>query len=260
MSYILNAIKKTESGEKDGDVPNLSSEHQHTAFIEEDESRRWLRLFLVVIVVLFALVIWLLLESKHNGTNLETESISSEPSKAAVSGERFETNVGTGVDANERLNAAPEEIKSNPDGMNIHSPGVTETVGIMIKKEPLQVQQPVVQKKVNPVVDTVSRPQATEVVASAGTQTEQTTARQPTNSKPVFLAAIDHEHWPTLIYTTHIYATKPEDRFVMLNGKAYSIGDTVMKGMVVEDIMENDLLVNYQGQKVIVPGLTDVNP
>ncbi|MCW8855904.1 MAG: general secretion pathway protein GspB [Kangiella sp.] len=47
---------------------------------------------------------------------------------------------------------------------------------------------------------------------------------------------------------------------MMLNGKAYSIGDTVMKGMVVEDIMENDLLVNYQGQKVIVPGLTDVNP
>lgn len=62
MSYILDAIKKTESGEKDGDVPNLNSEHQHTAFIEDDESRRWLIPMLVVIGILLSVVIWLLLQ------------------------------------------------------------------------------------------------------------------------------------------------------------------------------------------------------
>ena len=54
----------------------------------------------------------------------------------------------------------------------------------------------------------------------------------------------------------------PEDAvlFNSISPAVARIGDTITKGMVVADILENDLLVEYQGQKVIVPGLSDVNP
>lgn len=248
MSYILDAIKKTESGQKDGEVPSLNSEHQHTAFIDDDESKRWLLPILAIIVVLFVVVIWLLLKPAPN--DIEADMLinhqqDSPPQEVLVTTETAEAMVN-----NTSADDTPTELING-----------SEKAGLVIKKAPLEVQQPVVQQSTKPVIEAVSRRPVTEVLEQAETQ-QQIQVSQASNSsnKPVFLAAIDHDHWPTLIYTTHIFATDPEDRFVMLNGKAYSIGDTISKGMVVEDIMENDLLVNYQGQLVIVPGLTDVNP
>lgn len=243
MSYILDAIKKTESGQKDGDVPNLNSEHQHTAFIEEDETKRWLLPLLVVIAILFVVVIWLLLKPVANP---DKNDYGQEASKDSIT----EPTLSEAAVTTETSNLVPD-TKLEP----VNVSGSANSTGLLIKKAPLEVQQPVVQKRTEQRVETVSRKPITEVVQD--TQVRQTVS---SNSKPVFLAAIDHDHWPTIIYTTHIYATKPEDRFVMLNGRAYSIGDTITKGMTVVDIMENDLLVEYQGQKVIVPGLSDVNP
>lgn len=245
MSYILDAIKKTESGQKDGDVPNLSSEHQHTAFMEDTDNKRWIFPLLVVIAILAAVVIWLLLKPAHQLPVSESVVMNHQP----VAQERQPQLTPAETTTQE---AAPvEQIKSQSDSL-------TSNPQLVIKKAPLEVKQPVVQKQPESVVETVSRRPVTEVVQDSVQQPVD--VAKSNNSEPVFLAAIDHEHWPTLIYTTHIYATEPGDRFVMLNGKAYSIGDTITKGMVIADIMENDLLVEYQGQKVIVPGLTDVNP
>lgn len=263
MSYILDAIKKTESGEKDGDVPNLNSEHQHTAFIEDDESRRWLIPMLVVIGILLSVVIWLLLQP----ANLQDsdQAISNQSSQDYLQEkvqEKVQENSQTSLNNEQPLSAQAksqldtgsviEATKQSPDIVSSQS-------GVIIKKAPLEIQQPVVQvqsqRQPQKVVETINTRPVTEVVQDSGSVQKpvQQSMQQPvrTNDEPVFLAAIDHDHWPTLIYTTHIYATEPADRFVMLNGKAYSIGDTITKGMVVADILENDLLVEYQGQKVI---------
>lgn len=265
MSYILDAIKKTESGKKDGDVPNLDSEHQHTTFVDEDDTRRWLLPLLLVIAVLFAVVIWLLLKPAltpvSGDLKIEPSALSSE--QITVS-QNTPKEIPTEVTESTAVTAKKSTVNQSKPEASI----VSETAGLVIKKVPLEIQQPMAKRTENKNVETVSQRSVTEVVEPATTSVEKghsgtRSADKPGNkasNKPVFLAAIDHEHWPTLIYTTHIYATKPEDRFVMLNGKAYSIGDVITKGMTVVDIMENDLLVDYQGQKVIVPSLSDVNP
>ncbi len=253
MSYILDAIKKTESGQKDGDVPNLNSEHQHAAFIEDTDNKRWILPLLVVIAILAAVVIWLLLKPENQLPVSESAVMNHQPIAQEKEPQLTPTETITQEPAKETVNetAPVKQIKSQSDGL-------ASNPQLVIKKAPLEVKQPVVQKQPESIAETVSRRPVTEVVQDSVQQPVE--VAKSNNSEPVFLAAIDHDHWPTLIYTTHIYATEPGDRFVMLNGKAYSIGDTITKGMVIADIMENDLLVEYQGQKVIVPGLTDVNP
>lgn len=251
MSYILDAIKKTESGQKDGDVPNLNSEHQYTAFVEEVESRRWLIPSLIVIAVLVTVVVWLLLKptrqlSVSESAIISNQSMTQEKGSQLISAEKTAQKAVKDAMPVEQIMNQSDGLASNPQ--------------LVIKKAPLEVRQPVVHKQPESIAETVSRRPVTEVVQDTGSVQQPVEVAKSNNREPVFLAAIDHDHWPTLIYTTHIYATEPSDRFVMLNGKAYSIGDTVTKGMVIADIMENDLLVEYQGQKVIVPGLTDVNP
>lgn len=251
MSYILDAIKKTESGQKDGDVPNLNSEHQHTAFIEEDESKRWLLPLVVVIAVLIGVITWLVLKPGL-GDNTSGAAVSyNEQAHSASKSSPQETT--------ESIDVVMKDKSVNENSSESIKSSVAS--GFVVKKEPLKVQQPAVQLTPSQVVESVSQRPVTELVEQAEMQQQaQNSQASNSNNKPVFLAAIDHEQWPTLIYTTHIYATEPRDRFVMLNGKAYSIGDAISKNLTVVDILENDLLVDYQGQKVIVPSLTDVNP
>lgn len=256
MSYILDAIKKTESGSKDGDVPNLNSKHQHTAFVEHDESKRWLIPMLVVISILLSIVIWLLLKPA-----------SPEQTDQAVSNVSSQASLNTTQQSQPPLSeqSKPQVVTESTAASSEPSAGIVENQsGVVIRKAPLEIKQPVVQMQpqiqAQKSVETISTRPVTEVVQDSSGIQKSAQLSQSVNAEPVFLAAIEHDHWPTLIYTTHIYATDPADRFVMLNGKAYSIGDTISKGMVVADILENDLLVEYQGQKVIVPGLTDVNP
>jgi len=266
MSYILDAIKKTESGQKDGDVPNLNSEHQHTAFVEDDETRRWLIPMLVVIGILLSVVIWLLLKPAN------LQEATSQTSQSTLNNQQSPI-----AETKSQTASQPENTTAIPLAKNNTvndkqtepvSDRATNQSGVIIKKAPLEIQQPVVQiqpqqqtrQQSRQQVETIDSRPVTEVVQDDASVQQPAQITQSSNNEPVFLAAIDHDHWPTLIYTTHIYATEPDDRFVMLNGKAYSIGDTITKGMVISDILENDLLVEYQGQKVIVPGLTDVNP
>lgn len=256
MSYILDAIKKTESGSKDGDVPNLNSEHQHTAFVEHDESKQWLIPMLVVIGILLSIVIWLLLKP---GSLEQTDQAVSNVSSQASLNTTQQSQSPLSEQSKSQVVTESTAASSEP------STGIlANQSGVVIRKAPLEIKQPVVQMQpqiqAQKSVETISTRPVTEVVQDSSGIQKSAQLSQSVNAEPVFLAAIEHDHWPTLIYTTHIYATDPADRFVMLNGKAYSIGDTISKGMVVADILENDLLVEYQGQKVIVPGLTDVNP
>ena len=269
MSYILDAIKKTESGQKDGDVPNLNSEHHHSTVMDEPESKKGLIAILSIIALLISVVIVLLIKSvstpSANDLSLANQVVTSQakadqaPPQSDL--ERREDMQSPASIQNTDMGIALE-TKTDPQQAAEQPLESVNNHGLIIKKSPLEVQQPVVVKQpisepVAKQVEVVSRRPVTENVEP---ESQSASRLVRSNDKPQFLAAIDHDHWPTLIYTTHIYATQPEDRFVMLNGKAYSIGDTIAKGLVIEDILENDLLISDRGQKVLVPSLTDVNP
>ena len=45
----------------------------------------------------------------------------------------------------------------------------------------------------------------------------------------------------------------------MINGRALAEGDTISDKLKVKEILENDLVVTYQGQEFVLPSLEDVN-
>lgn len=108
----------------------------------------------------------------------------------------------------------------------------------VVVNKPLQVAEPVVRKVVKPSART----------------TPSNTRQKNTVSKKITKSDL-----PKIIYTTHIYATQPGDRFVMLNGRAYAEGDKTQEGFLIKEILENDLLIVYKGQEFTLPSLEDVN-
>jgi general secretion pathway protein B len=59
-------------------------------------------------------------------------------------------------------------------------------------------------------------------------------------------------HMPALRVDLHVYAAKPEERFVLINMHRLHEGETLPEGVRVESITPEGVVVSYQGAKFIL--------
>lgn len=234
MSYILDALKKDRSNKGQNTVPDLSSEHAQYEFEEEKALSRWVW---PIVVMLLVLTVGVLVFMLLNPSAQQTTKNIAQAVKPTQENKPVET--GSSIQITTQANKNSIQAASTA----------------MVTAKPLAVGKPVVERVVrkNQAVknDSVKDDSVKDDVkgkSTAGASSSITLSKQDL---------------PTIIYTTHIYATQSKDRFVMLNGKAYSQGDTVStgaaSGLVIKEILENDLVVVYKGQEFVLPSLEDVN-
>lgn len=225
MSYILDALKKDKSSKEQDKVPDLSSEHAQYEFEEEKGMSRWLWPVVVMLLIFtIAVLVFMLL-------NPSAQQVTQSIAQVAQA-----TQVNNTVEADSSAHTATQ-TNNKPAQEN------SDTV---VTSKPLAVRKPVVERVVRKAQAVKS-----DIVKEEGTGS--TLSSETVTKKSL----------PKIIYTTHIYATQPKDRFVMLNGKAHGQGDTVItdgaSNLVIKEILENDLVVVYKGQEFVLPSLEDVN-
>ncbi|GAA4358121.1 general secretion pathway protein GspB [Kangiella marina] len=235
MSYILDALKKNKSGDEKSDVPDLSSEHAYQEFEEEKSLTRWVWPLVVMILVLtIGVLVFMLLNP--SASHISQQWTQSSPSSVA-------TDANHSAQESPSVTALTTETEQQSNSKVSANTPVNNSSPQIISK-PLEVAEPVVQKVQR---STMTRPPR---------RNEKQAATPVESSGSVQITKAD---LPSLIYTTHIYATQPKDRFVMLNGRAYAEGDTISKDFKIKEILENDLVVIYKGQEFVLPNLEDVN-
>ncbi|MBV34655.1 MAG: hypothetical protein CMP47_04255 [Rickettsiales bacterium] len=237
MSYILDALKKNKPENDKDQVPDLSSDHaseyDYSNFDEENSLKRWLWPSVVMVLVLIvAILTFMLLNPSADEAYQQMAQRNVASNNKNLSG--F-SDTKAGSIKSESSTATVNPSSSSDTSM---SNDATTNEPVVVNK-PLQVAEPVVQK--------VARPNVSARVKETPPQRVQA-AKNVTKSD-----------LPKIIYTTHIYATQPDDRFVMLNGRAYAEGDKTQEGFVIKEILENDLLIVYKGQEFTLPSLEDVN-
>lgn len=73
----------------------------------------------------------------------------------------------------------------------------------------------------------------------------------PTTASVVALTA----GLPELSVDLHIYADDPAKRAVFINGRRYTQGDSIVEGPRVEEITRDGAVLNYRGQRFLLPRL-----
>lgn len=58
---------------------------------------------------------------------------------------------------------------------------------------------------------------------------------------------------PALHMDVHGYATRPAERFVVINLKQYHIGDSVAEGLTLKDIVPQGAVLDYRGTVFLLP-------
>lgn len=218
MSYILDALRKSETERRQGKVPDLG---QQVQLIHRPKKRRkspvvWVALALLVNAGVLAVVFWPESPSKlivaPTAQTAEPEATLDQPVKPMDVEEK---------PVSATTAPAPEVSTASPE---------TETA--VAREWPIIITPSVRQVRQEPAL------RQDEAIARAG-------ARVP---HLVELPLSFQKSIPDLMFNSHIYSTDPYASRVMINDHYLSRGES-FSGITVEEVTENGVVLSKQGKR-----------
>ncbi|WP_273203664.1 general secretion pathway protein GspB [Marinobacter subterrani] len=227
MSYILDALRKSEAERRQGRVPDLG---QQVQLIHRPKKKKmspviWIVGALMLNAGVLAFVFW-------PGVRPPAQPV--QPAEMPLAGEP-EPERKAGSKEPEATAVVAESAPDQP---------VAET------GDP--VPAPERQAEANPLTAPAPRQQATIIVPSA--DSPPTFAPLPALEQAgrvphlVELPLSFQKSVPDLTFNSHIYSSSPSSRRVMINNGYLRIGDSV-DGLRVEDITEEGVVLSLDGQR-----------
>ena len=230
MSYILDALKKSEQERKQGEVPGLNSFQDHPR--PPRSSSRILVYLLsgILLVMTLAVSLWLFFRQSPTPTPPESTR---------------EVMTATPLPQTEQ----PPQIKT--DALPIAKEAATE-----------QPDQPaVIAKPDSPALadltpepetslSTIEPPPATVADIGDDEQLVNDERENPAPAQPEHINFADlppdiRSALPELVIAAHYYASKPSSRMASINGRIMRQGQSVTDGLILEEIIREGVILSF---------------
>ncbi len=281
MSYILEALKKSEQQREIGRVPGISSVHENTT---KSGDGHWRWLVVVVLLLnagLLVLLLWPEAESESESASMPVPATKSAPierSSATVAplARRPLPDEPTVSRSPQAADSKPSVGRSLPEPVKIESPSVppvaepgqlavTTPAQSPVQQQrqasekapaPLDTRQPAtVQPPVRPAA--VQPPPRTTVVQppprpAAVQPPPQPAARLASPALPVWPQIPSHLFQQlngSLRLDVHVFSEQPQERFVLINMKKYKQGEKLQEGPQLDEITPEGVILSFRGQQ-----------
>ncbi|MGB5726919.1 MAG: general secretion pathway protein GspB [Thiogranum sp.] len=240
MSYILEALKKSEQQRELGRVPGITSVHENTA---KSVSGKWLWLIVAILLLNAGLLVLLLWPDS------EPEPVTtSAPIREPVQLRR------------DRPAVAP--LVSQPPVLENPAPRVPQAARIA----PLPAAPAAAPVKTETTAKPVlQEPAMAAAVLPAQPQAEQPQAEQPQAEQPprpaVKADAPALPVWPqipthlfqqlsgNLRLDVHVFSDQPQKSFVLINMRKYRQGEKLQEGPQLDEITAEGVILSFSGQR-----------
>lgn len=234
MSYILDALKKSEQERKQGEIPGLESlQGQPQAPRFTDLILRYM-LFGTLLIIALAIGIWMFSHQKPAQPVLEQ-------TKEAIT----ETTPTPQIDQSQKLNVDPvppvketendkqkqPAIQAKPAEQLLPSPKALNTV---TETEITAIEQP--QKNESNLGDDELLPDNEEDSSATAKPKLTSFANLPANVRNAL---------PELTIAAHYYANKTSSRMASINGRIMRQGQAVTDGLIVEEIIREGVIFSF---------------
>ncbi|HWS03143.1 MAG TPA: general secretion pathway protein GspB [Gammaproteobacteria bacterium] len=217
MSYILEALKKSDQERQIGHVPDIA---QMQAVPKSTPPRwpRWLLLALLLNAVILVVLAWRTWEARRVSEVVDAPSIAPTPAATAPAA-RVEAPVVT------PLSSAPP---------------------VPVPQETAPMPEPVMQTPQPTVMDEIERMPATEPDAVAEVAPASVTDTAPRWED---LPLEERANLPAPRIDVHVFAQEPERRFVLINLRKYQAGDTLDDGTTLDAILSDGIVLSHGGRQ-----------
>ncbi len=256
MSYILDALKKSDRERKQGEVPDLQSDHGLRSGHGKREKRSswWIWLSGGVLLTLSALVLYwgmqrnsVALQEKISDLEKSVVQLKEQPATVAVHPlvVKEKTVPQPLTSEEEKDNSAVVPAPAVPQKA-VLQPSVLETAddkGLMADK----AQQLVIEEKTVIKPEDVPRKTPPQVVTSPQSVAPDI-ASEKTEALPLAqdLPASVQKILPPLKLAGHVYAKDATKRMVMINNRICREGDLVENQLYLEQIVWEGVVLRYQ--------------
>lgn len=224
MSYILDALKKSEQERRIGAVPDLSMTQAPARAVPRWP--RWLLGALLLNAVILLAVGWHVWGGRQDAQRSAAPVALPAPATVEVA----PTSTPATAAAAPPVNSTPSPSLEPASGSATTTPAA------------------------EPVLESAS-PESEQ--AALGPDLEPLPGSAP--EEPSAAVAVDAPLWedlppaerdglPVPRIDVHVFASEPERRFVLINLHKYLEGDTLDSGAVIETILADGIVLSYQGQ------------
>jgi len=239
MSFILDALKKSEDERLGATGPNLA--YAPTGRRREGIPR-WVLvlsgLLLINLAGLVALMIW--------KQPAQEEISHADPRQVTQAAPR---QVTAPVTQDTPDHAAAQTIASGP--VSAPAPLKQSEPGVATVRSLAQEAQADTGDKVDPYPYPSQSQGSESAAAAASPPQKQTTERVPSLNE--LLGEGKMMNLQSLSLDLHVYAARKEDRFVFINLSKYQEGQILKEGPRVEEITNDGVILQYQGERFLIP-------
>jgi len=233
MSYILEALRKSEQQREIGRVPGLTSVHENTA---KSVSGNWRWLIVAVLLLNAGLLVLLLWPEPELDTEAEPATMPApvrEPVQARQSGPAVAPVVSQPLPRERSIPRTPQTVDITPPP----APPAPEPVKIESTPKPA-VQEPVM---------AAAAPAQPQVVQPPRPAVEAEPPALPV--WPQIPTHLFQQLSGNLRLDVHVFSDQPQERFVLINMKKYREGEKLQDGPQLDEITAEGVIMSFRGQQ-----------
>jgi len=218
MSYILDALKKSEQERGHGNIPDVQTVHSSSLNYHNHKKTYWPYFLIVAVLLNLAAITYFIIDKGDNQTKvLATKNTSS----STVESSTHEPSLTTVIEkTNESKNVGnkplPQQIKI------IENPVVTVAEVKPLAEKPAMIKpQKTVEQSVsytsNNIIDFNELPESTR------------------------------RELPGIVISAHVYSSNPLQRSIVINNNFMEEGEYLIDGLVLYEITPEGAIFSYQG-------------
>jgi general secretion pathway protein B len=272
MSFILDALRKAERDRNLGQAPRI----EDVALAQERPSpdngggtRRWLRIVGLMLLVLVAALLAILLLRKPVQPAVTVATVPAGVVNATVRGPAHVETAIQPPAAAEAEDTDPPALDEDADISSLDDLSQTPKANSEPAQETNVIREhdfiarpataesssdmdPVVVPR--PVPSMPSAPPRAAINDTPTTNTLSALADAASNAGATPLSEMPPAYradFPQLSVEVHVWDSQPAKRFVLVNGKRYSEGDTLQQGPRLAEIAQEGLVLEYRGSRVL---------
>lgn len=251
MSYILDALKKSEKERKRGMVPDLLTVQD--AMVQKPKKRlQWPYLIFVALLLNASVLMWWLSpwQSKKPNVVAQSTAVQQRESKVFKSDREIsDARLSVAVDE-ENFSPKSEATVANPEN----------PVNVVYQNKPLQVKAYIERKAPSKPITTANIRGSHKISPSIPKQTPAATnfSNKPQSSintgiapeQKVFnlkdLPLSIQQSLPAFSISVSVYSDDPDSRMIKINGQRLQEGQYLTAGLKLEEITRDGAIFSYQ--------------
>lgn len=239
MSYILDALKKSEAERARGAVPNLHTQSD-SAMLQDGDQSKWIWIALAALAAMAAAFVWFMMSQTAATQRASAPLREQAPSRVIT-------------EAPQAKPAAPTAPAVS--AFNIPAPMASVPASVLQKAVPTESVKPKIepnrieakvaasqQPKPAPVPEPlpVKKAEPAEVTAALSENRIGTLRELPGNIQ---------KDIPPVAFSGYIYSSNAADRSVLIGNRLLREGDQVAAGLTLEKMLPKEAILNYMGYR-----------